>query len=528
MGVAYNVPIGVYRGPTGYRLQGGTAGAAGAGTAAYETWLGRPCTYALDYIYDNVSTTAKFTNGNLGSTNNNGTDSGLLVSAWSGAPIGSRTLMLGVPACIGNTAGAGATTWAQEATGASDTYWTALGNNLIALGLSHTVLRIGREMNENWYHWCLPVTGDTKTQHVAGWQHIVTLLRGLTGAHFKFMWNPGIGSGSTGYDFSTAYPGAAYVDYIGIDCYDFETPAIPHPPYVRTLAQQQSTFSTMKTQLDGLNGWLNFCQLYSGGVPLAFPEWGLELWLSGGTNYDGGGDNPYFINQMASSYISASAMHALWEDNNMGVFDPDTSAGRVVTVPNSRFAFLQDFAVPSVSGVHAPPSVPSFPAGYGPLPTDLNNWVSVPLGFNTAKTTLRVAQPSGGQALGASAYTTIQFPAAIEDPYSGWVVSATSQQPAWSYLAPYDGVYEVTVCVSVGAVVTLLEPVVQVSGNVIYEMAACNGTSANAPMITGSVRVALVGGVDYVQGLAWSSAAATTSTTGVSRECSMEIVYVGE
>ena len=528
MGVAYNIPIGVCRGPTGYRLQGGTTGAAGAGITAYETWLGRPCTYALDYIYDNVSSTAAFTSGHLGATNNWGTDSGLTVSAWSGAPIGSRTLMLGTPACIGHTAGAGALTWAQEAAGASDAYWTALGNNLITLGLSHTILRIGREMNGNWYHWGLPNTGDTIAQHKAGWQHIVTLLRGLAGANFKFMWNPILGpvTGS-GADISQYYPGAAYVDMIGVDCYDFESPTLTRKPYARTLTQQKSALSTMKTQLDGLNGWVNFCNLYSGGVPLAFPEWGLVLWLSGG-NYAGGGDNSYFVDQMASSYISGAAMHAFWEDDDMGVFDPDTDPGRNLPVPDARYAFLRDFATPSISGVHSPPVIPSFPAGYGPLPTDFNNWVPVPLGFCTQKTTLRAAQPSGGQALTASSYTVIQFPAPAEDPYSGWSTTATANQPAWSYLAPFDGWYEVTLCISAGAVSTVLEPAVQVSGATIYELATVIGSTANAVMVTGSFRFPLIGGLDYVQGLAWSSAAAATSTTGVSRECSIEIIYVSE
>jgi hypothetical protein len=115
---------------------------------------------------------------------------------------------------------------------------------------------------------------------------------------------------------------------------------------------------------------------------------------------------------------------------------------------------------------------------------------------------------------------------AAEDPFGGWSTVATGSQVAWSYLAPYDGLYEVTICVSVAAVNTHLEPAVQVSGNVLYELGAAAVSTANAGIVCGSVRVALVGGLDYVTGRAWTSAAATTSA-GISRQCSMEIVCTG-
>ena len=171
-----------------------------------------------------------------------------------------------------------------------------------------------------------------------------------------------------------------------------------------------------------------------------------------------------------------------------------------------------------------PPASPVFPAGYGPLPADFDGWVQTPMAFVTKRTVLRVAQPAGGQSLGGSAYTVIQFPAAAEDPYGGWSTTATGAQPAWSYLAPYDGWYEITICVSVAAVNAHLEPTIQISGNIVYELGAAAVSAANAGIVTGSVRVALLGGLDYVTGRAWSSAAATTSA-GISRECSMEIVY---
>ena len=184
-------PLGVYRGPLGIRKQDGVAGTAGQGISAYETFIGRSVTYALDYLWNTPSSTSKFTGGELAASNNAGSDAGTAASGWTGH-LGGRTLMLAIPACIHASAGAGAATWAQEASGTSDTYWTTLGNNLISWGLGSSVLRIGREFNYSGYTWSPSTTGDTAAQYIAGYQHIVTLLRGLSGANFTFMWNPAL------------------------------------------------------------------------------------------------------------------------------------------------------------------------------------------------------------------------------------------------------------------------------------------------------------------------------------------------
>ena len=39
----------------------------------------------------------------------------------------------------------------------------------------------GREWNGNWYNWSPSITGDTAAHYIAGYQHLVTLLRGIPG-----------------------------------------------------------------------------------------------------------------------------------------------------------------------------------------------------------------------------------------------------------------------------------------------------------------------------------------------------------
>ena len=49
------------------------------------------------------------------------------------------------------------------------------------------------------------------------WRHIVTAMRSVPGANFRFDWNPNIGVGDGGLALEKAWPGDAYVDYLGLD-----------------------------------------------------------------------------------------------------------------------------------------------------------------------------------------------------------------------------------------------------------------------------------------------------------------------
>lgn len=320
------VPIGVYRGP-----------ACGIGAIeAYEAWLGRPVRYVLEFLLDRPPSWAEFERG-VFPTGTNGRQPGADVSAWQGA-LGERGLMLALPACcLGST-------WADEAAGKNDQHWTALGNHLVELGFGDAVLRIGRELNGSWYPW--RVEEGHQSEYTEGYRHVVTVLRSVPGARFTFMWNPYIGTGTLSRSgVETSYPGDQAVDVIGLDIYDGDWSGIYHQSLLRgdtrTQRQQRAVWGNFVHEWDGLTGWLNLARDHR--KPLAYPEWGLRLWLDGEVDH-GGGDNPLFVNQMASWLTDTHAwMQAMWEDHGMGVFDPDDAPRRRVAVPRSRVAFLDCF-----------------------------------------------------------------------------------------------------------------------------------------------------------------------------------------
>jgi hypothetical protein len=320
------IPIGVYRG-------------RGCGLPAireYEDFIGRDVQVIVDFMIEQPTSWAQFENGNLTSTAD--------VGVWHDVSR-YRQLALGVPACCGASAGSGGKTWADEANGVNDTHWEAFGNRLIAVGLGGALLRIGREFNGNWYPWQVAEGGQAS--YIAGYSHVVTVLRALPGADFRFCWNPAIGSGDlTDAVIQSCYPGDGYVDEIGLDVYDWTRKnsagkqIYPGNAADTTTTQQQEV---LDIALTSLRDWYSFA--LSHGKSLTYPEWGLVLWKTG-SSYLGGGDNAVFVRAMADFICGCSlpGWQAMWEDPwGAGVCDPDTKPGRPIPAPMSRAAFLQAF-----------------------------------------------------------------------------------------------------------------------------------------------------------------------------------------
>jgi len=338
-GACTPIPIGVYRGPS-------------VNIRAIQEYernflnkqAGTTASYVLAFLADRPETWAQFEQAVLAASTN-GPPGAETATAW--APVlGGRTLMLAVPACCLGT------TWDQEAAGVNDAHWTALAATLVQGGLGNCVLRIAREFNGSWYPW--KVTSANAGAYQSAYAHIVLTMRaaGFTGT---FMWNPYLGQGnfansSPPAGVESVYPlaqGSAgpdtIVDLIGLDVYDGPDAAnYPSWEVIRTPAQQQAAWQAMLRQWDGLTGWRSLAVDH--GKPLCYPEWGLRLWNDGYV-YQGGGDNPAFILEMAAWLKNTQAhMHTFWEDPGMGLADPDDLPARLVAAPNSRRAFLGQFA----------------------------------------------------------------------------------------------------------------------------------------------------------------------------------------
>jgi hypothetical protein len=94
-------------------------------------------------------------------------------------------------------------------------------------------VRLMYEMNGNWNAWGYGVNGNTAPQFVAAWRHIVDIARAEGATNIRWVWSPNAEFGSTPPLGTLApfYPGDAYVDWVGLDGYNFGTSKFPTGPW---------------------------------------------------------------------------------------------------------------------------------------------------------------------------------------------------------------------------------------------------------------------------------------------------------
>jgi len=260
-----------------------------------------------------------------------------------------------IPNGTGASLGAGAA-------GAYDSHFVTLAQNLVNAGEGDAYLRLGWEFNGTWYNWSVRNSTDA-VNFAAYFRNIVNAMRSVPGQAFQFVWNPN-GSGPTNYTPDQAYPGSAYVDYIGSDTYDncWCNPFTPQNAWAATLSQPW-----------GLNWLASFSAKV--GRPISFPEWSVDYRNDG----HGLGDDPYFIHQFAA-WIASN--NVAWTDifafnDSAGGQDNNILDGRF---PNALAAFRSDFG--GGGPVH-PPNTPPSSGGGGPSTTT----TTAPTPTTTAPTT---------------------------------------------------------------------------------------------------------------------------------------------
>jgi hypothetical protein len=298
-------PLGVYAGA-----------ASPSGVTSFADATGTRVTLASDYLPGNA--------GFAGMSD--GQELSWLLDPWRGS---GCTLVLGVPMIPTDSSGAASGTLAAGATGAYDGSFTTLARTLVGAGFGDAILRLGWEFDGSWFPWSVS-NATQATDFARYWQQIVTAMRGVPGAAFRFDWNP-IG-GPTSWNIDQAYPGDAYVDYVGLDPYD-QSSSTPLTP--------QGSWKSLMTGPEGLDWLARFGAAH--GKPLTLPEWGLSLQSDG----QGLGDDPFFINQMSSWIHSHSVAFTSYFD-----VDPGSGEYHAITggnFPSALLAFRADFGAATTS-----------------------------------------------------------------------------------------------------------------------------------------------------------------------------------
>lgn len=190
-------------------------------------------------------------------------------AAW-GAAKPERTLVLNVPMVAPNEGqlpdAKVATLLRQGASGAYDSHFRTLAQRLVAAGAVTTTIVLGWEMNGVTYSSrCRPDPSAWKDY----WRRIVTTMRKVPGAQFRFDFAPSRGTDDI--PWTQCYPGDDVVDIVGMDSYDQEP---------------GKGFDSYVSQPYGLNAQVKFAADHH--KPVSYPEWGLFEY----------GDDPDYVREM--------------------------------------------------------------------------------------------------------------------------------------------------------------------------------------------------------------------------------------
>lgn len=298
-------------------------------------WLGKP-----------VKTAAYFTGGGSGGWAQIEGPSWLLrdnCRAWlSGGADRQVSLQLAMmPSGLGITL-------AQVAAGEHDAHYRALANNLATHGLLGIELRPAHEFDGGWYPWGVKGKPELNASFVAAFRRMVTVMRAAQPTNkWVIVWNPTNDNwpltNSLAY-LESLWPGDSYVDQVGSDLYDksMDTGKVYYPSGSDRLTRQKEVWVKISARLAIMR---QFAQ--SHGKPLQFPEWGLMQYNTSG-NYAGwgGGDNPYFIEQMHKWITDPAnnvAMHSYFDVKNMGGDDHRISPAQGSVFLQSQAKFKQLF-----------------------------------------------------------------------------------------------------------------------------------------------------------------------------------------
>jgi len=256
---------------------------------AFEEWLGRPVDFVVDFLgWDSWATMSWA--------------AGWVAKCWQEVGKSAVVSMPMLPQDKSFTLEAGAR-------GEYDVQIANVARQLIRNGHGQATIRLGWEFNANWFVW-----GATKkpATYVAYWRQIVSVMRSVPGAAFRFDWNPIVGPGMASPE--AAYPGDDVVDVIGADVYNNNYFPAGVTPEQRWLALRDGPV--------GLRWHREFARKH--GKPISFPEWGT------GTRPDGhgGGDDPVFMRGMVDWIAENPPEYQAYWDYSAKDYNARLSHGR--------------------------------------------------------------------------------------------------------------------------------------------------------------------------------------------------------
>jgi Glycosyl hydrolase family 26 len=140
----------------------------------------------------------------------------------------------------------GVASFSEIASGRYDEYFRREADQVRGLGIT-VLLRFAHEMNLLSSDWGPGKQGNTAANFVEAWRHIVTIFREEGAENVKWVWAPNIDYG--GRPFSQFFPGDEWVDYVGLDGYNWgATEGESWDTFSQLFASSYATITSLSTK----------------------------------------------------------------------------------------------------------------------------------------------------------------------------------------------------------------------------------------------------------------------------------------
>ena len=190
-------------------------------------------------------------------------------------------------------------------------------------------LRFNWEMNGGWFAWAEGVNGNKAGEYVAAWRHVHDIFTEVGATNATWVWCPNVDPENRFQKLSGLYPGDAYVDWTGLDGYNWGTnPARPDKwrsfdsLYASTYKLITETIAPSKPMIISEVGSTEYGGSKAAWItdmlaklPTAYPKVKGLLWFE---KYDDGMDWPLVTSTSATSAFAAGIGSSAYASNTFG------------------------------------------------------------------------------------------------------------------------------------------------------------------------------------------------------------------
>ena len=195
-------------------------------------------------------------------------------------------------------------------------------------------LRFNWEMNGTWFPWSEGVNGNRPGEFVAAWRHVHDIFEQVGASNATWVWCPNIDPSRDFQDLSSLYPGDEYVDWTGLDGYNWGAGKAAWASfdslYRSTYDEITGTIAPSKPLLIGEMGsserggskaeWITDA-LES--IPTSYPKIRAMLWFD---TFDDGMDWPIETSASAAGAFASAIQDPAYRTNSYAELGPETIA----------------------------------------------------------------------------------------------------------------------------------------------------------------------------------------------------------